>query len=252
MMNNPIEIAMDKAKLPVDRIADILDVKRQTVYNYIKNPGQIPAEKIFKLASATGISVDKLYGSAQKQAGPLVRATYSESANQLKEYLDLARETSKDLSGIRIDEGLSLCRDARDSAVSELNDVINITKVKGRKPTICAFGPSDAGKSTLLNYLMGEEVVPAGYSPMTTVPTYIMHESERPDYLDDPVDNTIVFGRKKIDKRRGALRLSDIAKHIENPEGSSRLSHSQLLNDYHEDYIIRRGNYKSLLKKVMR
>ncbi len=230
MTNNPIEIAMEKANLSVERIASILEVTRQTINNYMKNPGQIPAEKIFKLSSATGIAVDKLYGSAQIQKGPIVVSTYGEEFKNLNTLINTARDTSKSLSSIKIDRNLEICREEREKAVFELNDIINVASIKGRKPTICAFGPSDAGKSTLINYLLGEEIVPVGYSPMTTVPTYIKHESEKPDFLEDPVDNTIVYGRKK-------------------GEGGKKISHSAIEGEHAEDYIIRRGNYKSLLKE---
>lgn len=228
--NNPIKVAMDMARLSVERVADIIGVSRQTVNNYLKNRDQIPAEKIFILSSATGISMEKLYGYEQMQKGPNVKPVYAKKFREFNKFVDQVKDFSKDLSSIKIEDDLTLCDKERKRAVSELDDIIRFASMEARKPTICVFGVPDAGKSTLINYLLGEKIVPADYSPMTTVPIYIMHVEERPDTFENPVDNAIVFGRKKDD-------------------GKEEKKHSDLIEEIPEEYIIRKGNYKSILKE---
>ena len=231
MTNNPIEVAMDLAKLSVERVAEILGVSRQTINNYMKNPGQIPGEKIFILSQETGISMDKLYGPSKRPDGPAIASSYEEKAEKLNQYIDIAQKTKKDIEGLKIDDEQEICKSERDRAVAELEDIIEGAKIKGRKPTVCAFGPSDAGKSTLINFLVGEEVTPAGYSPMTTVPTYLKHVSEKPTFLEDPADNAIVIGHKKGAKKK-------------------LVNYEQLLiGKIDEKDVIRKGNYGSVLEE---
>lgn len=235
MTNNPIEVAMeltkDSSKLNVEKIADILGVSRQTVNNYMKNPGQIPGEKIFILSQETGISMDKLYGPSKRPEGPSIASSYEEKAEKLNQYIDAAQKVKKDIKGLKIDDGQEICKSERDRAVAELDDIIEGAKIKGRKPTVCAFGPSDAGKSTLINFLIGEEVTPAGYSPMTTVPTYLKHVSEKPSFLEDPADNAVVIGHKKGTKKK-------------------LVNYEQLLiGNIDEQDVIRKGNYGSVLEE---
>ena len=187
MVKNPIQVAMDMTNISVERVAEILGVTRQTVNNYMKSSGQIPIDKLMKLSQELKISLDVLCGSGEMPKGPVLKKVYSERAAALKGYIASAENLKNEIEGIKIDNELEKCRSERKKAVDELDDIIKGTRIKGRKPTVCAFGPSDAGKSTLINYLMGEEIAPAGYSPMTTVPTYFKHSAEKPAFLSEPV-----------------------------------------------------------------
>ena len=230
-MNNPIEIALKLSGFSVERIADILGVSRQTINNYMKNPGQIPGEKIFILSQETGISMEMLYGSSKRIEGPTIVTNYAELSEKMKKCINLAKETKKDIEGLKIDDSQDNCRKQRELAIEELNNLVDIARIKGRKPTVCAFGPSDAGKSTLINFLIGKDVTPAGYTPMTTVPTYIKHISEKPSFLEEPADNAIVIGRKKGTKK-------------------TKLQYEDLLSvEIDNKCVIRTGNYGSVLEE---
>ena len=78
MMRNPIDEAIKKANLSVERLAEILGVSRQTINNYQKNPGQIPTDKLLKLSNVTGISVENLCGKSEMISGPVIPSSYSE------------------------------------------------------------------------------------------------------------------------------------------------------------------------------
>lgn len=52
-----------------------------------------------------------------------------------------------------------------------------------RKPVIGCFGHFDAGKSTLLNTIISESVLPTKYQPATSVVNLLMHTAERPTTL---------------------------------------------------------------------
>ena len=230
MMKNPIDEAIKKANLSVERLAEILGVSRQTINNYQKNPGQIPTDKLLKLSNVTGISVENLCGKSEMISGPVIPSSYSDRSVKISNLIEKAKKTKEDIINIRIDssDSLTKCMAEKERILEELSDLIKVTSIKGRKPEICMFGSSDVGKSTLINYMLGDEVVPAGYSPMTTVPTYIMHKSERPGFLEDEADNAIVFGRRK-------------------DENKIQFKHAMIYDTDISGYIVRTGNYKSIL-----
>lgn len=53
-----------------------------------------------------------------------------------------------------------------------------------RKPPIGFFGVFDAGKSTLINTIIDDDVLPAKYQPATSVISLIMHLQDRPVFLN--------------------------------------------------------------------
>lgn len=60
-----------------------------------------------------------------------------------------------------------------------------------RKTAIAFVGPSDSGKSTLINTLLGENILPAEYSPTTSTVIRIVHEQDKPNWLKG---DTLVIG----------------------------------------------------------
>ena len=226
---NPITTAMNKANLSIERVAEIMGVSRQTVNNYINSPNTIPFDNLMKLSSATGISLDALCQNTTKmQTGPQFKKTYTKKVKNLNKYLKKAQKAHDSLEHIDIGNS-AVCLEKKASLLEELEEIIDASVIKARKPLLCAFGPSDTGKSTFLNYLLGDDIIPADYSPLTSIPTYILHVSDKPDYLTENADNAIVFGRKNPDSE--TIRFKD-----------------SIYNLYDSEHRIRTGNYASILK----
>ena len=59
-------------------------------------------------------------------------------------------------------------------------------------------GPSDAGKSTFINKLLGENVVPSHWTPATGMAIKIIHSSEKPEWVTG--NTLIVKNDLKVDK----------------------------------------------------
>lgn len=91
-----------------------------------------------------------------------------------------------------------------------------------RKPKISVAGQSDAGKSTLINALLGAEKLPAKWTPTTSIIVYIKHIQDRPAFMNEDV---WIFG-----KRNGLLW------------DDNRLSNKH----YCQKYVIAKGGYSLL------
>jgi hypothetical protein len=56
-----------------------------------------------------------------------------------------------------------------------------------RKPNVALMGAFDAGKSTLVNWLLGEDNLPTRYQPATAVVTFVRHLQDKPTDLAEDV-----------------------------------------------------------------
>ncbi len=56
-----------------------------------------------------------------------------------------------------------------------------------RKPVIGCFGHFDAGKSTLLNTLINQSLLPEKYQPATCIVNLLMHTSDRPETISGSI-----------------------------------------------------------------
>lgn len=59
-------------------------------------------------------------------------------------------------------------------------------KTIGRKPRIAVAGKFDAGKSTMLNYLLGGKRLPTSFQPTTSLLCHIRHISDKPVWQVEP------------------------------------------------------------------
>lgn len=77
------------------------------------------------------------------------------------------------LAGLKVEQTI-------DSIESSMRNLV-------RKPIIGCFGHYDAGKSTLLNTIIQQGLLPARYQPATSVVNLLMHLSDRPKALTGSV-----------------------------------------------------------------
>ncbi len=56
------------------------------------------------------------------------------------------------------------------------------------KPRVALLGKFDAGKTTIINTLLGRRHMPTAYQPATWLPTYLRHTEDRPGFMDQKHD----------------------------------------------------------------
>jgi len=62
-----------------------------------------------------------------------------------------------------------------------------VISANARLPNIGVFGRSDVGKSHLLNTLLGDDVLPAKFTPTTSITIQVVHEKYRPSWVSEKV-----------------------------------------------------------------
>lgn len=107
-------------------------------------------------------------------------------------------------------------------------EVVDGLQVLARKPRLIPYGAFDAGKSRLVNTLLGQELVPTEFQPTTSKPTLIRHRNDKPGWqLEDVAVMGPGFDINRMDEQAhfehhrvatGSVRsLHDYARHGANP-----------------------------------
>ncbi|MFW6597330.1 helix-turn-helix domain-containing protein [Propionibacteriaceae bacterium Y2011] len=94
----------------------------------------------------------------------------------------------------------SVVEDGQLSGVDEdaAQSVSDLTRSFREKPRVALLGKFDAGKTTLINTLLGERHLPTGFQPQTWLPTYVMHTEDRPPFIE----HDVILMRHGLDMRR--------------------------------------------------
>lgn len=72
-------------------------------------------------------------------------------------------------------------------AFAAIDDSVAMIRAIGKKPIIGFYGLFDSAKSAVINSLLGEDWMPEGYQPETSIVNIIAHVSDRPDWLTGDV-----------------------------------------------------------------
>ena len=198
---NPIEEAI-KLGYTTERLAEILNVSRQTISNYRKNPETFGLPQALELANATGLSLNDLVGPSPMKKGPEFPGIYDTETAMIRKAIDKMDHELHVIQTMDVVGKYQSALRTKETTIKELSQIRDTTKMAIRKPTVGAFGPSDAGKSTMANFLLGENIIPAKYTPMTSAVSYFMHKSEKPNGIfENEIENAVVYGRRQGDNK---------------------------------------------------
>ncbi len=167
-------------------LAKRLDVSLEQLDEMERHPEDITFSTLRKLSNIAGIPFDKISSYQDYIPQPFeVEDTWSQ-ANLIK--TELFQKIEK--------------HTVDDSVKSYLEEVKNILHQTIVKPSVAIVGMSDAGKSTLINTLLGEDKLPAAWTPTTSISVHIKHLDDRPSFIKDEVwvfkGNKTGFNMKKV------------------------------------------------------
>lgn len=162
-------------KMTQEEFAKLIGVRQDSVSRMEKTPETIDLTILLKIAEATGTTLDELVGYKRSLPKALqVENTWDTSAFIKKTLLKYLKTKSENLS----------LEGKYEKLVFELEKIIQTTIVK---PTVAIVGMSDAGKSRLINSLLGIDKMPTSWTPTTSVSVHIKHVDDRPAFIEDEV-----------------------------------------------------------------
>ena len=172
----PMKEIREKAELTqfelAERISQVLgeDISQVQINRYEEDPDSVPLRRAMCWLSACGVSLDQ--ASRLGQNLPTVKALDpGDPYAHFNRRLDLLRQY--------VDEGpLFNPENVTSPYLPEL--LVRRISAWKRKPIVVLAGRFDSGKTRIANALLGTDVLPSRYQPMTKVINFIRHSSERP------------------------------------------------------------------------
>ncbi len=156
-----------------EEFASQIGISQDKVSRMESNPDQITLPIIIQIAEHFGMTLNDLIEIPSKEVKAL-RTKYTwKDVEDIKQILNNYMLSS----GIFESE---LYR-------SEVKELDRMVKTLFKKPKIAFIGRSDVGKSTMINKLLGEDRLPAKWTPTTSIAIHIKHIEDRPDFMDEDV-----------------------------------------------------------------
>lgn len=216
------------ARSAVFGIGKTLD--QRTVSRIESQPISVDAIKIAGYLSAVGIQPNEYYKILSEE-------TRKENDMILSKILDNPIKNKVDQAKQLIEAVKSSINNYRHEYIDSLTMVRKIEQLESvvdglnRKPVIGFFGHFDAGKSTLINTVINQTLLPTKYQPATCVVSLLMHESDKPETISGDV---AVF--KKGFKPHMVHSAVDVEKYLIEQGGSEILGRLGIHN--HEDDVL--------------
>lgn len=198
---NLIGIASTKSGKSVDDICSKVGISKEAVEKWDENPFELTFEQLKNILDYTGLSYDDLFDDDDGKS-PVFSEVYQAENEAVIELLEAKRERVHSFRKTLQDRNDEQLVECVDEVISKYDNFADITLRKIRKPVVCAFGKSDTGKSTLINYLLNEKVAHANYNPLTSAIVYYHHIDDMPEYLRKKNSNAFVFGIKQSSRKR--------------------------------------------------
>lgn len=176
-------------KLDIDRIkqhtgcseeefAHEMGISIEELQQYIKGIARMSDELLSDMCCYTGLSA---------QAGGLFVAEPSHSFTVRAVAPENTFEPAKEAKTSLVEYIKQGLQDFSDSSVKyEIAKLESFIKTL-RKPRITFAGRSDAGKSTLINMLLGTDKMPTDFTPTTSIIVHIKHIDDKPSFISEDV-----------------------------------------------------------------
>ncbi|HYG58399.1 MAG TPA: dynamin family protein [Symbiobacteriaceae bacterium] len=191
-----------KLGLSQHRLAQLLSVRQDYISRLEQRPHEATVEFLQRLCDLSGVTPNQLLEFSFSKPQPLnVQNAYSQveqRCSRLAEHLVDVRE--------QIIAGLE--KDPHDVVLTQASAVLSqldqILSAATERPYVTVLGKSSAGKSRLVNALLGADILPIGATPTTAATVYIKHVEQRPPWIQEEawVFRSPKEGEEPFDVRR--------------------------------------------------
>lgn len=184
---------VNQLKISQEKFAAALGISQDKVSRMEAHPENISLEVILKIAAYFGISPSELFTLSKPTPKPL-HVDYTFTGCQY------------------IKDKISECISKNDVDTSYQDDIKTLNGLIERsyhKPRVAFVGCSDAGKSSMINALLGISKIPARWKPTTAITIYIKHIDDKPDFINENDDVWIFKSDSKTGLSWDSTRLFD-------------------------------------------
>lgn len=164
----------ERAGLSQTQLAHLLNISQPQLSKYERDPDATPVGIMIRSIQFTGMDPAELTKFVSwPSAGLHPAENYDRVADAMR--------TVREYSQAWVAEGASTTFGPTPP------DIVKLVDQRIQKPNVVVIGKYDAGKSTVLNHILGQTLLPAAYQPMTRVPMIVRHLEDRPDWMLEEV-----------------------------------------------------------------
>ena len=167
----------EQAGLTQTSLSKRLSISQVQISRYESNPDTVPIGLINEYLEAIGLDLPTAIQLSVQEAAPTAMQLPA-PATELTQRIDLACAY---MDMIQTDQRI------KQLGLLENTEFCQLLKHSHRKPTILMAGHFDAGKSHLVNTLLGARYLPTGYQPETRLVIQIHHISDKPEFMSEDV-----------------------------------------------------------------
>lgn len=175
----------ERANKSLQDVADQLGVSKATIFNWESEPTAISMEKISKYLEAVGATLADLYQQPTE---------YSYNIYQDETLIATRKKLVQTIIRLKDNENsVQNKTQAFTTTNVQALEELKMLQVKLRKPRLTVIGQSDVGKSSLINSILSENILPAKWTPTTAMTVKVIHSADKPTWLQG---NTVVIEEK--------------------------------------------------------
>ena len=183
--------------------ADVMGKSQNTVSRWEKEPQNLTLEVLAEISANTGFSLGDILNFKSKIHDP-----WKGEVSEMEKLRALKSDTNAKLTQLKDYMAVnSNSSQIHKNYADKLKKIYENTLPSIRKPRVGFLGNSDVGKSTLINAMIGQDVLPAGWTPITSLLIYVVHTEDRPDFLGD--DSVVILSNRSGNKSVDIEQLHD-------------------------------------------
>lgn len=227
-------------KMNRQEFANLMGIEMVTLKMWEEDPDSLTMRIYKEIAVKTNYTLEQLFSLKNQIFLPweLDDEIIEEREELLKKILENEQSFASSLLEI---EQTKLGEDAEIN-VAEVKDYFEEVKKIGplcrnklNKPLVAFVGSSDAGKSSLINVILGTNLMPTAFQPMTAAINYVYHVLDKPNNIEGENNTIVIRADHKL-----VVNISNLADIIEADEhviaiGKTNLIREYGLNKYNEE-----------------
>ncbi|WP_408895262.1 dynamin family protein [Paenibacillus taichungensis] len=164
-------------KISQEELGELIGLSKDEVSQLEESAEPVKLDVLVMLANATGTTLDSLVGFKPK--GP--------QALEIEDTWEVSRYAKNTIMDYISNKGSRMVQSFDQKYAKQLKDLKGTVASLLVKPRLAVVGMSDAGKSRLINSLLGDDKMPASWTPTTSIIVHIKHIEDKPPFMDKDV-----------------------------------------------------------------
>jgi transcriptional regulator with XRE-family HTH domain len=165
------------------QMAEITGTSQEQISRLEKDPSNMSMDFFFQLCAIANKSPNELISSCSVAGASVLPSITPFTIQNVYHEESLKAATLEHYVKPKMDELRGKQTYIDITALDKLDKLFQIVQTHASKPLLGFIGPSDAGKSTLINNLTGINALLADWTPTTSTTVFVKHIDDKPNWM---------------------------------------------------------------------